>query len=90
MMALVRSFKDTVKARVERDPAFHEALLTEAIERCLSGEVDIWKALLHDIIEPKIGFERLAVEMGRPPKSLTSMLTTDADPTASDTSGHFS
>lgn len=31
-MPLTRSFKDTVKARAERDPVFRDALLTEAIE----------------------------------------------------------
>ena len=39
-MALTKDFKETVKARAERDPAFREALLTEAVELLLSGDVD--------------------------------------------------
>jgi len=36
-MALTRDFKETVKARAERDVAFREALLTEAVERLIAG-----------------------------------------------------
>jgi hypothetical protein len=31
-MALTNAFKETVKARADRDPAFREALFTEAVE----------------------------------------------------------
>ena len=82
--ARTRSFADTVKARVERDPAFREALLTEAVERLLAGEVDVGKALLRDFIEATIGFDRLAADVGRLPESLTLMLQPEGDPTASD------
>ncbi len=30
-MALTRDFKETIQARVERDPAFREALLKEGV-----------------------------------------------------------
>ena len=39
-MALTRDFKETIQARVERDPAFREALLKEGVECLLSGDVD--------------------------------------------------
>ena len=32
-MALTRSFKETVQARVQRDPAFRDALLAEGAEK---------------------------------------------------------
>ncbi len=83
-MALTRSFGDTVKARVERDPAFREALLTEAVERLLAGDVEVGKALLHDFIAATIGFDRLAADAGRLPESLARMLRPEGDPTASD------
>ena len=86
-MALVRSFKDTVRARVEGDPAFRDALLAEAVERLLSGDLDVGKSLLRDFIGATIGFERLAVETGTPSGSLISMMSPDADPAASDLFG---
>ncbi len=82
-MALTRSFKDTVKARVARDPAFREALLTEAVEQLLAGEVDLGKAVLRDYINATIGFERLSAETGTPSKSLMRMLGPTGNPTAS-------
>ena len=33
-MALTRSFKETIKARAERDPEFRMGLFREAIEKC--------------------------------------------------------
>jgi hypothetical protein len=47
-MALTRSFKETVQARVQRDAAFREALLTEAIDALLAGDVGTGKAVLRD------------------------------------------
>jgi len=41
LMALTRDFKATVKARAERDVAFREALLTEAVEQLIAGEVEV-------------------------------------------------
>ncbi len=39
-MALTLDFKETVKDRIERDPAFREELLKEGIECLLTGDVD--------------------------------------------------
>ena len=39
-MALTRDFKETIQARIERDPAFREELLKEGVECLLSGDVD--------------------------------------------------
>ncbi|MGH6995678.1 MAG: DNA-binding protein, partial [Stellaceae bacterium] len=79
---LTHSFKDTVKARVERDPKFREALLTEAIEQMLSGDVDVGKAVLRDYINATVGFERLARETGTPAKSLMRMFGPKGNPRA--------
>jgi hypothetical protein len=49
-MALTREFKKTVKARAERDPAFREALLTEAIARLFAGEDETGRAILRDYL----------------------------------------
>lgn len=82
-MALTRDFKQTMKARAERDPAFRDALLTEAIELLLAGDLDTGKAVLRDYINATIGFERLAQETGTPAKSLMRMLGPGGNPRAS-------
>ena len=58
-MALTRNFKETIQARVERDPAFREALLKEGVECLLSGNVEAGKTVLRDYINATIGFEAL-------------------------------
>ena len=81
-MPLTRSFKETVKARADRDPAFRDALLTEAVDRFLAGETATGKAVLRDYINATIGFERLAAETGNSSKSLMRMLSPAGNPTA--------
>ncbi|MEE7457454.1 transcriptional regulator [Methylorubrum populi] len=81
-MALTRSFKDTVKARAECDPAFRDALLTEAVDQLLAGNIETGKAVLRDDINATIGFERLAEETGTSSKSLMRMLGPAGNPTA--------
>jgi DNA-binding phage protein len=82
-MALTRSFKEIVKARVERDPAFRTALFIEAIEQMLAGDMDTGKAVLRDYINATVGFEQLAREVGTPAKSLMRMFGPRGLPRAS-------
>jgi DNA-binding phage protein len=82
-MALTKDFKATVKARAERDPAFRAALLTEAVEMLLAGDLETGKAILRDYINATVGFEQLARETGTPPKSLMRMLGPNGNPRAS-------
>jgi DNA-binding phage protein len=79
-MALTREFKELVKARVERDPKFRTALLKEAVETMLSGDVATGKAVLRDYINATIGFERLGKATGTPPKSLMRMFGPAGNP----------
>lgn len=81
-MALTRDFKETVKARADRDPAFRAALLTEAVEHLIAGEIDVGKAVLRDYINATIGFARLADVTGIPSKSLMRMLGPTGNPRA--------
>lgn len=81
-MALTKEFKETVKARAERDPAFREALLKEAIELLLAGDLGTGKAVLRDYINATVGFERLARATGTPAKSLMRMLGPNGNPRA--------
>lgn len=83
MAGLTREFKETVKARAGRDMAFRAALLSEAIDLLLSGDVETGKAVLRDYINATIGFEELAEGTGTPSKSLMRMLSEKGNPTAS-------
>lgn len=82
-MALTRSFKDTVQARVARDPAFKQALLTEGVNALLEGDVETGKAVLRDYINATVGFEALSAATGTPAKSLMRMFGPRGNPNAS-------
>lgn len=47
----MRDFRDTIRARVDRDPAFREKLLREGVELLLSGDMEAGKAMLRDYID---------------------------------------
>ena len=81
-MALTRDFKETNQARVERDPAFREALLKEGVECLLSGDVETGKTVLRDYINATIGFEALGDLTDKSPKSLMRMLGPKGNPQA--------
>jgi|SRR5450759_543714 DNA-binding phage protein len=79
-MALTRDFKETIQARVKRDPAFRKALLREGIESFLSGDVETGKTVLRDFINATIGFTKLGRVTRRSPKSLMRMLGPTGNP----------
>lgn len=81
-MPLTRDFKETVHARVARDPAFCAALLEEGVECLLAGDMETGKAVLRDDFKATIGFEGLSVLTGRPPKSLLRMFGPRGNPQA--------
>jgi len=81
-MALTRSFKETVQARAMSDRAFREALLREAIDTMLAGDVDTGKAVLRDYIKATVGFKKLGATTGTSPKSLMRMFGPSGNPQA--------
>ncbi len=81
-MVLTRDFKETIQARVERDPAFREALLKEGVQCLLSGDVETGKAVLRDYINATIGFEELGGLTHKSPKSLMRMFGPKGNPQA--------
>ena len=62
------------------DAPFREALFTEAINACLGGDTASGKAILRDLVNATVGFEDLAVEIGKPSKSLHRMLAPRGNP----------
>jgi DNA-binding phage protein len=81
-MPLTRDFKETIRARVERDPKFRKQLLREGIEAMLAGDVDTAKTILRDYINATVGFTNLAEATQIPPKSLMRMLGPAGNPRA--------
>jgi DNA-binding phage protein len=79
-MPLSRSFKDTVKARAGRDPAFRAALLGEAVEAFAAGEADTGKALIRDYINATVGFDKLGAAVSIDPKNLMRMFGPRGNP----------
>ena len=81
-MALTRDFKETIRARVKRDPGFRKALLREGIDNFLSGDVETGKIILRDFINATIGFTKLSDITHRSAKSLMRMLGPSGNPQA--------
>lgn len=81
-MPLTKEFKDTIKARAERDPEFRAGLFREAIEALFSNDLETGKVLLRDYVNATMGFETLAEDMNKDPKSLMRMLSARGNPRA--------
>ena len=79
-MALTRDFRRTVAARARRDQRLRQALFTEALNACLVGDTRRGKAVLRELVNATLGFERLAAEVKRPSKSLHRMLAARGNP----------
>jgi len=81
-MALTRDFKETILARVARDPKFRKELLREGIESMLTGDISTAKTILRDYINATVGFTKLAEATHIPSKSLMRMLGPAGNPRA--------
>lgn len=81
-MANTKSFKELIQNRVEKDSAFADALLREAIEVMLKGDIETGKAVLRDYIKATVGFEQLGAATELPPKSLIRMFGPSGNPQA--------
>ena len=81
-MPLTRDFKETIRARVRRDPKFRKELLREGVEAMLAGDVATAKTILRDYINATLGFTDLAQATHIPSKSLMRMLGPAGNPRA--------
>ena len=81
-MPLTRDFRETIQARVERDPGFGDELLCQGVECLLSGDMDTGKPILRDYINATIGFQVLGGLTQKSPKSLMRMLSPKGNPQA--------
>ena len=81
-MPLTHDFKETIRARAQRDPDFRQALLREAIECVINGDLATGKAVLRDYVNATIGFQDLEHHTQIPVKSLMRMLGPKGSPSA--------
>jgi len=79
-MPLTHDFKETIRARAQRDHKFRQALLREAVESILRGELDTGKAVLRDYVNATLGFQNLEKHTQIPAKSLMRMLSPKGSP----------
>jgi DNA-binding phage protein len=81
-MPLTREFRETVKARADRDPVFRAGLYREAVQAMLDGDLGTAKILLRDFINATVGFGKLAAQIDMPEKSLMRMFGPAGNPRA--------
>jgi hypothetical protein len=81
-MGLTRPFIESIKERAAKDPRFRGAMLAEASECFLNGEVEVAKIMLRDYVNATIGFQALAEVVAKRPQSLMRMLSKTGNPRA--------
>jgi DNA-binding phage protein len=81
-MALTRDYRQTVLARIKRDPGFAQALYAEAMNALLDGETAEGLSMLRDLVHAEITFKELARQTGFNEKTLHRMLSRRGNPTA--------
>lgn len=79
-MPLTRDFRELVLPRIQKSQTFRRALLTQAVECLLSGEVDAGRSMLRDFIRATCGYVALAEQTGIPEKSLIRMFGPSGNP----------
>lgn len=81
-MALTREFRETVAKRAREDAGFRAALVEEAAQNILDGDIETALGQLRDVVNATMGFEALAETTGLPATSLMRMLGRNGNPRA--------
>lgn len=79
-MPISGTFRETILARAQKDKNFRQAMLTEAVNELLAGDLDAGKSMLRDYIDATISFDLRKFK--KPGKSLQRMLGPKGNPTA--------
>src|SRR4051812_2089482 len=87
LMRLTHDFKETIRARSQVDPEFRQALLREAVESVINGDLPIGKAVLRDYVNATVGFSDLENQTHIPARSLMRMLGPKGSPSAAHLAG---
>jgi hypothetical protein len=77
---LTKDFNETVRERARKDRRFRQALLSEAADCFLAGDVATGKSVLRDYVHATVGFEALGRATKKSPKSLLRMLGPSGNP----------
>jgi DNA-binding phage protein len=81
-MPLTHDFKETIRARAQADAEFRQALLREAVECIINGDLATGKAVLRDYVNATVGFQDLEKRTRIPARSLMRMLGPKGSPSA--------
>ena len=81
-MALTRDFRDTIRERAQREPAFRLGLLQEGLELINNGDFATGRAILRNYINATIGFPELAKATNISSPSLQRMFGPSGNPRA--------
>jgi hypothetical protein len=81
-MPLTHDFKETIRTRAQCDPDFRQALLRDAVECIINGDLKTGKAVLRDYVNATVGFQDLERRTRIPAKSLMRMLGPKGSPSA--------
>ena len=85
-MPLTHDFNETIRARAQRDPDFRHALLCEAVDCVVNGDLATGKAVLRDCVNATVGFHDLEKRTQIPAKSLMRMPGPKGSPSAANLS----
>lgn len=58
-MPVTHDIRKTILARAQRDPEFKQAILREAVECAIDGDLETGKAVLRDYVNATVGFQDL-------------------------------
>jgi hypothetical protein len=82
MMALTKSFNETIKNRIQQSEGFRRALLREAVGCMVAGDMETGKSVLRKYINGTVGFVKLGADLDRSPKVLMRMFSATGNPQA--------
>jgi len=86
-LALTRDFRDTIRERAQRDPAFRQSLLLEGLQLINNGDFSTGRSILRNYINATIGFTKLARKTKIPSPSLQRMFGPNGNPSAANLFG---
>jgi DNA-binding phage protein len=86
-MALTRDFRDTIRERAQREPAFRQNLLREGLQLINNGDFATGRGILRNYINATIGFTKLARKTKISSPSLQRMFGPKGNPSAANLFG---
>ena len=82
MPPLTTSYNEMIGQRLNQSDGFRRALLREAVNCLLAGDLDTGKSVLRKYINFTVGFIKLGADLGRNPKVLMRMFSPKGNPQA--------